>query len=65
MKKSPHEHREEKFKLYSAEWLDTDMKIQDLELREVDVPDGLYEKRRVMWDNIHFLLDEEIKHEAA
>jgi hypothetical protein len=51
---------EERFKLNAAEWVETDMKILDLELKGEEVPEELYEKRFVHWDNIHFILDQVI-----
>lgn len=52
---------EERFKLNSSEWLETDMKIVEFETKGQNAPEELYEKRWVHWDNIHFLLDEAVR----
>lgn len=51
---------EDKFKTYSCEWLDAELKIEGLELNGEEVPAELYEKRSVMWENVNFILDQTI-----
>lgn len=52
---------EEKFKLNAGEWLEAELRIEGLELNGEEVPDELYEKRWVHWDNIDFILDQAVK----
>jgi hypothetical protein len=52
---------EDKFKIYSGEWLESDLRIEHMELNEEEVPEELYEKRFVMWENLNFILDQAVK----
>jgi hypothetical protein len=61
MSKSPRESLEAKFKIYAEEWLEADVKIEDLTLNGLEVPDEIYETRWVMWENVNFILDQTIK----
>jgi hypothetical protein len=61
MKKSPRENLEAKFKIYSEEWLEAELKIEGLELNGEVVPEEIYEQRWVMWENVNFILDQTIK----
>lgn len=56
-----YEQLEERFKLNAAEWLDTELKIEGLELNSEEVPKELYEKRWVHWDNIDFILEQAVR----
>jgi hypothetical protein len=58
---TPHEKMEQKFKMYSIEWVDTELEIENLELNGEPVPDELYEKRYVLWDNIDVILKESVR----
>jgi hypothetical protein len=45
MSKSPRESLEAKFKIYAEEWLEADVKIEDLTLNGLEVPDEIYETK--------------------
>lgn len=55
------EAMENKFNTYSTEWLEADLKIEHMELNDEDIPEELYEKRFVMWENLNFILDQAVK----
>jgi hypothetical protein len=59
--KNLYDSLEERFQINSIEWLETDMAILDMELKNIDVPEEMYEKRWVHWDNIDFLLTEVVR----
>jgi hypothetical protein len=61
MKLSLRENMEERFKLNAGEWLETELRIETMELKGEDIPKELYEKRWVHWDNIDFILRESVR----